>query len=163
MHVPPEAYLFKMAVESIYLEFKKKYKDLPSLEDINREFEIAAVEEPFVLQNIRRKMIEKVEYYAKIINELLQPDSELVSMYEGKIFREDEKEGIYDVLKRLMFFSRLSAEAGLKADEKEEVKFICEFFKEWNKLKPNLLAVISKIKSSWEMDTELKEDLEYFG
>ena len=152
-----------MTVEGIYLELKKKHKDLPSFEDINNEFEIAAVEEPFVLQNIRRKMIEKVEYYAKMVNELLQPDSELISMYECKIFKEEEKEGVYDVLKRLMFFSRLSAEVGLKADEKEEVKFISEFFKGWNELKPSLLDVVSKIKSSWEMGTELKEDLEYFG
>ena len=163
MHVPPEAYLLKMSVESIYLDLRKKHKDLPIFDDLNNEFEIAAVEEPFILQNIRRKMIEKVDYYAKIVNELLQPDSELISMYECRIFKEDEKEGIYDVLKRLMFFSRFSAEVGLKADDEEEVGFICEFFKEWNELKPDLLKVISKIKSSWELDTELREDLEYFG
>ena len=160
---PRRLILFKMTVESIYLDFKKKYKDLPSFEDINIEFEIASVEEPFVLQNIRRQMIEKAEFYIKIINELLQPDSEITSMYECKFFQDDEKGGVYDVLKKLMFFSRFSAEVGLKADEKEEVKFISEFFKDWIKLKPSLLSIISKIKSSWDSDTELKDDLAYFG
>jgi len=152
-----------MSIKDLYSELRKKHKELPVFEDIDKEFEISVVEEPFLLSNIRRKAMEKVEFYAKIIGELLQPENDLVNMYECRDFDEDEKERIYDVLKKLMFFLRSSAETGLICDEKEEVKFICDFLKGWNDLKPDLLSIISKIKDSWEKETELKEDLGYFG
>ncbi|MBW2992589.1 hypothetical protein KY345_05210 [Candidatus Woesearchaeota archaeon] len=150
-------------IKTIYSELKKKHKDLPNFEDLDNEFEISAIEEPFTLRNIRRKIIEKVEYYAKIIEELLQPETNLINMYETRVFAENEKEDIYNILKKLMFFTRLSAETALKADEKEDVNFLANFLKEWTKLKPSLLNIISRIKDSWEKETELKEDLGYFG
>lgn len=152
-----------MDVKELYSEIRGKNKDLPSFEELDSEFEISTVEERFPLRNIRRKIAEKVEYYSKIIEELLQPDTNLIPMYECRVFREDEKEDIYDVLKKLMFILRSSSEVALKSDEKEDVKFISDAFKGWTNLKPDLSKIIAKIKSSWEKETELKEDLEYLG
>lgn len=150
-------------IKKNYKELQKKHSNLPSFEDLDNEFEISLIEEPFTLRNIRRKAIEKVEYYTKIIEELLQPENTLINMYETKAFGDDKKEKIYFVLKKLMFFLRSSAETALKADENEDVNFLCSFFKDWIEIKSDLLEIILKIKGSWEKDTELKEDLEYFG
>jgi hypothetical protein len=152
-----------MHIKEAYAELKKKHKELPDFNELDNEFEISSVEDPSILRGIRRKITEKVDFYAGMIKDLLQPESDMTNMYECRVFGEDEKEEIYNVLKRLMFFSRLSAEVALKADEKEDVKFLSNFFGGWIKIKPNLMKIVSKIKNSWEKETELKEDLGYFG
>lgn len=150
-------------IKEKYSELKKEFSNLPEYKELDNEFEISDIEGSFILRNIRRKIIEKVECYSKIIEELLQPENNLINMYETKVFADSEKEDIYNILKKLMFFTRLSAETALKAEEKEDVDFLVNFYKEWIELKPDLLRLVSRIKDSWEKETELKEDLGYFG
>jgi len=150
-------------IKTAYSELKKKYKDLPSFEDLDNEFEISGVEDNFILRGIRRKCVEKVEFFAKIVEDLLQPDANLTNMYECRDFGDGEKENIYNLFKRLMFFSRSAAEVALKSDDKEDARFLSVFFNSWMDLKPDLMVIVSKITDSWERDTEFKEDLEYFG
>lgn len=152
-----------MGIKEAYSELKKKYRDLPNFDDIDNEFEISAIEEPVLIKAIRRKITEKTDYYAGLVKDLLQPESDMTNMYECRAFGDDEKEDVYNILKKLMFLSRLAAEVALKADEKEDALFISSSFKEWIGIKPKLLRIISKIRSSWEKDTDLKEDLGYFG
>jgi hypothetical protein len=150
-------------IKEEYGELKKRHKELPDFSELDNEFEVSCIDEPFMLKGIRKKITEKTEFYANMVKDLLQPESDLTNMYECRVFEESEKGEIYNTLKRLMFLLRLSAEIALKAEEKEDVKFIDWSFKEWVMIKPNLLRIVSKIKCSWEKETELKEDLGYFG
>jgi hypothetical protein len=162
----PRRLILKMEnqnIKEMYNKIGQKHKELPDFDKLDNEFEISALEEPFILRAIRRKITEKVDFYANLIKDLLQPESDMRNMYECRAFGDNEKEEVYNILKKLMFFSRLSAEAAIKSDEKEDIKFLNNFFDEWLKMKPNLLKIVSKMKDSWEKETELKEDLGYFG
>jgi hypothetical protein len=150
-------------IKELYSGARKDNKALPEFDKLDSEFDISSIEDSIKLKSIRTKICEKVDFYAKLIEELLQPEANLIGMYECKVFREDEKEEIYNTLKSLMFMLRHAAEVELKSDDKEEMVFIVDTHKDWIALKPELLKIVSKIKSSWEKETELKDDLEYFG
>ena len=128
-------------IKQSYAEWKKKHKELPGFDELDNEFEISNIEDSFILRGIRRRIVEKVEFYAKLVEDLLQPEANLTNMYECRDC--DDKEEIYFLFKKLMFFSRFSAEVSLKCDENEDVRFLCEFFKAWNSLKPDLSSTTS--------------------
>ena len=71
---------------------KKKYK-LPEFSELNRELEASSIEETdFLLRAIARKASEKLEFYASLLEEALQPDtSNLYSMHEARFLHKMTK------------------------------------------------------------------------
>ena len=90
-------------IEQEYAKLSKKYK-LPKFKDIDAEFEISALDnEKFLIKNILRNILEKLEFYIEIIGGLVHPDgSSISSMYEIRFFSENEKNGMYKLFKKLM-------------------------------------------------------------
>jgi len=153
----------KKDIKKDYEVLKAKYS-LPDFESINNEFEISSIEnKDFLLKEIRRKMTERLEFYIKMLESILQPDTaSLSSMHECKFVEDREKEGIYNTYKKLMIIDRNSIIASF-GDEKENAGFIKKTFEEWTKLKNDIKPIIEKIKSAWEKETDIKEDLGYLG
>lgn len=151
-------------IEAEYNKLCKKFK-LPKFEEIDREFEISTLEnERFLINNILRKIVEKLEVYTEAIGNLVHPDaSSLTSMYEIRYFSDDEKNDMYKLFKKLMKINREIVELLLDADEKKEADFLNGFFNEWLNMKNDLKAYISKMKESWEKESTIEEDLGYFG
>ena len=113
-----------MEIKKKYQGSAKKYK-LPSFDSINNEFEISTIdEEGFILREIRRKINEKIEVYTKVLNGLLQPETSLSDMYEYNVFNEEERDKMFKLFKRLMFFNRMSIETSIDEDDKKTSKFI---------------------------------------
>ena len=151
-------------IEEEYNKLCKKFK-LPKFEEIDREFEISTLEnERFLINNILRRIVEKLEVYTEAIGNLVHPDaSSLTSMYEIRYFSDDEKNDMYKLFKKLMKINREIVELLLDADEKKEADFLNGFFNEWLNMKNDLKAYISKMKESWEKESTIEEDLGYFG
>lgn len=151
-------------IEAEYNKLCKKFK-LPKFEEIDREFEISTLEnERFLINNILRRIVEKLEVYTEAIGNLVHPDaSSLTSMYEIRYFSDDEKNDMYKLFKKLMKINREIVELLLDADEKKEADFLNGFFNEWLNMKNDLKAYISKMKESWEKESTIEEDLGYFG
>lgn len=151
-------------IEEEYNKLCKKFK-LPKFEEIDREFEISTLEnERFLINNILRKIVEKLEVYTEAIGNLVHPDaSSLTSMYEIRYFSDDEKNDMYKLFKKLMKINREIVELLLDADEKKEADFLNGFFNEWLNMKNDLKVYISKMKESWEKESTIEEDLGYFG
>ena len=151
-------------IEAEYNKLCKKFK-LPKFEEIDREFEISTLEnERFLINNILRRIVEKLEVYTETIGNLVHPDaSSLTSMYEIRYFSDDEKNDMYKWFKKLMKINREIVELLLDADEKKEADFLNGFFNEWLNMKNDLKAYISKMKESWEKESTIEEDLGYFG
>ena len=151
-------------IENQYNELRKKYA-LPEFKDINDEFEISDLEETtFLLRAIIRRIAERFDFYTTMLEEVLQPDtSNLYAMHETRFFDENEKKRMYDLYSRLMNFNRQSIEVTLEHKEKNEVGFINNVFNEWDELKQELLGFINKMKSSWKIEADIKEDLGYMG
>ena len=151
-------------IEKQYNEFRKKYK-LPEFKDIDFEFEISDLEEiNFLLRAIIRKIAEKLDFYSTILEEILQPDtSNLYAMHETRFFDEKEKNGMYDLYRKLMDFNRATIELSLGHNERNEADFINQFFEEWKALKQELLKFVKKMRTSWKEEADIKEDLRYLG
>ncbi len=147
-----------------YNNLAKKYP-LPDFSLLDSYFEISQCElSDFLLTAIRRKIIEKIDHYAKILDELLQPDTSLKSMQEFKFFDDAEKENIFSIYKKLMFFIRKADLINILIDNKNEAELISEIFSEWQQLSKSLSAIMSKLESSWSSYTDnIDKSLGYFG
>ena len=151
-------------IENKYSELRKKYK-LPEFKEINFEFEVTDFEKTnFLMRGIIRKVAERLDFYATVLEEVLQPDaSNLYAMHETRYFDESEKESMYNLYRKLMDYSRQSIIVTLERDEKAESEFISKFFNEWKVIRQELLNLVKKMKSSWETEVDIKEDLRYLG
>ncbi|MBD3354707.1 hypothetical protein GF361_01835 [Candidatus Woesearchaeota archaeon] len=153
-----------MDMQKKYEKLKKKYR-LPSFDDINNEFEISSIDnDDFLLREIRRKISEKIEAYTKFLEEqALQPSTDVANMYEFKVFDDEERREIFNIYKRLMFFSRFSIEAGLYENDEKTAEFIKSVLDEWKEIKKKIMKFIVKVKKSWMEEKDIKEDLGYMG
>jgi hypothetical protein len=150
--------------EKKYAELKKKHK-LPDFNELNRELEISSIEETdFFLRAIVRKSAEKLDFYAQLLENTLQPDtSNLYSMHEARVFSQEEKIKMNELYARMMKLARESIETSLDNTEENEAKFISLFYSEWKSMKKDLLVFTRKMKDSWnEVDPE-EEIVGYMG
>jgi len=153
----------EMDVKEKYEELKKKYK-LPSYEEVNTEFELESIEKPvFLLNDIGRKINEKLDYYLAILENILNPESSLASMYECKVTGEGSKKEINLLYKKMMVMKRSCDVARVNNSEKDVGEFVSAFFKEWEETKPKLLKLISMLKEEWKKSEGKKESFSYFG
>ena len=141
----------------------KKYR-LPSFKDLDSEFEISNIDhDGFLTRAIRRKMVEKLEFFVKIIEILIFPDaSSLASMQESKLLDEDHRNNLLKLYKHLMIYDRISLSLEIDNDDKKNIKFIQDLYSEWNVVKPQLMEVVKIMTDSWSKDDESIEE-KYFG
>lgn len=83
-------------------------------------------------------------------------------MFEIKSFDEKEKENMNKLYKRLMEFERESLALDVNPDEKKDVDFINNLFKEWKKFKEDMINVTKKMSESWHFEEKEEKD-NYFG
>lgn len=152
----------KINLKEEYQKFTKY--NLPSYEEINKEFEIYSIEKPdFLLTNIRRRIHEKLAFFARILEGILYPNpSSLVNIQEAKFFTEEEKNEILNLYKKLVILERNSDKLDIKGDEKDEADFINKIFKEWPAIRDQMLDFIKKIEKEWKKEEKSSEDF-YFG
>jgi len=151
-------------IEQGYNKLRKKYK-LPKFNEIDSEFEISNLESTnFLIRDILRRIVEKLEFYIEVIGNLVHPDaSSLSTMYEVRYFSDDEKNDIYTLFKKLMKANRSIIGLILVSDEKKQTDFLKDFLNEWQDMKKELINHIGKMKDSWEKESTIEEDLGYFG
>lgn len=150
-------------LKKLYESLRRKYK-LPAFDELDAEFEISAIEaETALLREVRKQISEKVGNVNSLVEEVLQPDTNLVNLYESRVFDEDEKKRLFELYKRLMVVDRNLVELMIANDEKLDAAFIKSFHEEWRKIKPELLRFIRKLKESWEKETEEGETAGYMG
>ena len=143
-----------------YKDISDKYGfDMVRLDNF---FDIGKVEEKPVL-TIRKKITEKVEMYAHILEELIQPDSSFSNFYEVNVLDDEDKKKILDTFKRMMVFVKESMICSLNYDEEKELSMIKEGLILWESVQKDISFVLEKIKSAWTNDTKDKIMQEYFG
>ncbi len=154
---------FRLLMKEAYAKLQAKYK-LPEYDAINADFEICLIEqEDFLIRSVVRKMMEKMEMYAKLLEELIHPESSLSAMYECNSLSAEQKKTHFRLYKRLLYFHRLALELDLQYDESAYAKFILDFYAEWQDLRKDLIGVLASLKKSWTRDTAEKLDSGYFG
>lgn len=150
-------------LEKDYELLRKKHA-LPKFEELDAEFDIHCIEDgKLLIKDIREKIAEKSDNFCMIIEEVLQPDTKISNLYESRVFSDSDKEKIFRLFKRLMMIKRKAAFLMLKNSDKEDAEFIRESFKEWHELKEQLSPMFEKLVEAWETETDIKEELSYFG
>ncbi|MEK6907005.1 MAG: hypothetical protein AABW45_00595 [Nanoarchaeota archaeon] len=147
-------------------EYNKLKHKIPRFEDLDNEFELSTAnikDKSFLLRNIRRRLNDKIIFYCRIIEGLLYPNSNSITgMMEINSFNEKEKEKMANIYKKLMEFERESLSLDVNPDEKNDVEFINNLFKEWKKFKEEMIKVTKKMKESWHLEEKEEKD-NYFG
>ena len=150
-------------VKKKYEELEKKYK-LPSYKTVDADFEISTIEcDDFLLREVRRKIVIKLDAYNKVLESILMPESNLSSLYEYQIFTDDQKKKLYLLFKKLMYFDRLSIETSVDENDKKTSSFINEFWKEWPSMKKKIHDTVKSLREGWTKDFKLKEEKTYLG
>lgn len=153
----------KKTIKRQYETLRRKYK-LPSFEELDAEFSISPIDaESFLLAEVRHKITDKLNDVSCLLEEVLHPDTNLVDLYESRVFDEDEKKELFEIYKRLMVADRNAAELSVLNEEKLDADFVKSFIAEWRKLKPELVKFIRKLKESWKKETEEGEAAGYMG
>lgn len=152
-------------VKAVYAEYKKRYKQLPSFEELNNEFELYSIETPdFFLRQIKGKIKEKLQDLADTFADILNPSSEsLVHLSECKVFEANEKDKIYDIFRQVQYYLRALHESQYLNKDDIDAELIREIYKNWGAVKAKAVVYLNKLKEHWKQETNLKEALEYFG
>lgn len=146
-----------------YTELTEKH-NLPQLQEMEKNFEIHTIEdEGQLLRSVMRKMGDKIEFYAKILDELVHPDSNLTGMYECNIFNSEEKKEMFQTFRKLVFYHRHYLQNDLDYDEDKAALFIKEFWQEWPSIKNKLNNTLEKMKEVWMQENAEQTDEAYFG
>ncbi len=146
-----------------YEELKKKYS-LPDFEELNKEFEISAIEhDDFLLRQVRKKIIEKITVMSEILENFLHPDTKISDIYECRAFSDKERDRIFELYKKLKIVEKESMELSLEPNDKTEAEFIEKILDSWIDIKKEMLFFIRKTKEFWKSESPDKTKEGYFG
>lgn len=152
-----------MEFKKAYLKAAAKHK-LPKFDDIDHIFELKVIDrDSYVLRDTRRRMIDKLDHFVKILEGLINPETTISGLHECKFFTDEEKTRIFNLYRVLMSYLRQADILSLSSDDKAEALFINQLFKDWPKLEAQLREIITKIRKTWIADDEAKDVVGYFG
>jgi len=151
-------------MEKEYDALKKKY-NLPEFKELDREFCVGKLEETsFILRSILSKITERLEWVFKTLSDIVQPsESSLAAMYEAEMFSDDEKKGIFDLMKRLAFYHRELIIKDLNYSDDAVAAAIIKFYNEWLGMKKDIVKVVEHLRDSWKNELKSKSETGYFG
>ena len=139
-------------------------KGLPSKEDLFAEFGLFEFsEESDWVVLLLEKLSDKVSTYIKFLEDMLQPDTNISSMHESLIFTNEERKKMFEILRNLFYWERLSLLIDLNEEETSKIKYFNDYFKYWKNIKEELKPYLNKAINTWkENETETKFE-GYFG
>jgi hypothetical protein len=151
-------------MEEVYKKLQKKYA-LPNYKELNKNFEIAYIEDPFfLLRSIRRRIHEKIVFFAKVSEKILFPNQTLmIEMYESKFFSEKENKEILELYEKLLELDRKALLLNISSTDAKEAEYIKTVYKKLPAIIKKVSFIIEKTDKSWK---ERKSDLSknhYFG
>ncbi len=150
-------------IEKDYAELREKMK-LPEYGELDREFDLSSIEpNGNVLRSVREKISDKLAASADLLDHTLQPDVNLSSLYESRIFTEEDKKEIFNLYRALMSLKRKCDALQIMNSDEDDRKFISGSLAEWKKVKPMLVDILSRLEASWKKEAEPSVSLPYFG
>src|SRR3989338_1090008 len=150
-------------IKTEYEKISKKYK-LPEFEKINDDFEINFIEKKeFLTRAIRRRMNDKLLFFARIIENVIYPNSQShIIAYENSVFSEERKLELVKVHKQLMIFERRSLLLDIETTDENDIEYIKDLLSRWEDFKKELKEVAETMRESWKKNIEEKEE-RFFG
>ncbi len=153
----------KEGLKKQYDGLKGRYK-LPDYNLLNNEFELDSIDETsFILRAVRRKIEDRLDHFAKLLDAILQPETIISDLHEVREFDDDEKEELFETYKKIMKLRREGNLAEIKCSDIEDAKFIKDAWNEFNPIKTQMIKITEKLIESWKRETNIKEEAGYLG
>jgi NADH:ubiquinone oxidoreductase subunit len=150
-------------LSTAYNELAKKY-GLPSYRELDREFCLHDEEKNhYVLRQVLQKIFEKYDFFTKLLDETLHPDSNLSGLVESKSFTEEQKDRFFETYKKLMRVNRHSIRAYALSTEEAEAESIRVAWEAWISIKNDLQQIAKLLSEAWQKDESDKDRLTYMG
>lgn len=137
----------------------KLKSDLQNIQELLKEYHVP--EDATHVKVVLEKIQERLEYYIKIVIQVLQPE-EFHSLHECTAFDDPEKTKIFDMYKNMMILHREIVKSEIRNEEKDIVATINYAHSELKKLKPEMINIIHKMQESWKK-TGTNGRIRYFG
>ena len=148
-----------------YLKIQKKH-NLPSFEELNKDFhieKIAEMESDLLIREVRRFVGDKMVNYMRFIENLINPvNVPMFILSVIKALNTEDKKKLSEMYKDLMKMEIVFIELDLEFSEEKESKFIKDSYKSWQKVKKDLLKILDNVKVG--KDTKIESNNKgYFG
>jgi len=111
-------------------ELKKKYKELPALEEIESELDIF-IDRPPVLTTLLGRLYDTFQNISRHYMVVVQPSS-YIDAVESDFYKEDESEKIKEQLKQFLFITHNIISA-FYSDDKKRAEVFMKYFKLFRK------------------------------
>ncbi len=145
----------------IFKQKRGKY-GLPEFSELDRHFDLVSIDNyDALLRSVRHRMTDKLDFFAKIIEGVLQPNESLSSLHEYKLL-EDKKE-LYDTYRSMMGLIRNSHLLELDSTEEDDAEFIKDSFSRFSKMLPVLRRTLEELQGCWSKDALADDSPLYFG
>ena len=152
-------------LEKQYAPLKEKYS-LPTFLELSEEFDVEKLCEKsssFILRDIRRAVFEKISAYLHFFETLSNPSSPPMFIFTIlKNIEEKDKDRIKALYKEFSGIQIRVMKLDTVYNEKNEADFIASTFKDWQKKKHEILALIEKFDEKLDKDND-SYSKGYFG
>jgi hypothetical protein len=156
-------------------EFKQKYAllnkthNLPDFDEMNNSFDIGKIRRDSgnLIRDIRRVMIEKISYYNKLLEMMINPSnaSPIFLMLLNEITMEDKKV-IESVMNKFVEIEINAHKLDVSSTETEEIKLIKKVFEIWNTEKSEvsyLIGILERNLKKTSTPTVVKKNRDYYN
>ncbi len=140
-----------------------KYQ-LPSEKELVAELGPYDSEDLGLIYTLINKLLSKSQTYTSFLEEMLHPDSNLVSMQEASMFSNEQRENLFALFRELTFFQRKRLTVKLSTNEEDRAKYFKEFYAFWLTKKDQLKEYVELALAVWsskEMPKQINQG--YFG
>ena len=147
-----------------YKKLQRKYK-LPNYGLLNSQFELDYIEDGyFLLRSIRRRVHEKVVFFARLFERVLFPNQNfLIEMHETKFFTDKEKDELFKTYEDLLSLDRKALSLNISSTDNKEAEYIRSVFKKWPSFTKKSQSIIDKLDKSWKQKGPDLTSTHYFG
>ncbi|TRZ54673.1 hypothetical protein D4Q76_01890 [archaeon] len=145
-----------------YVKLMKKYKKLPSWSWVEKNFFFKPEEAP-ILEQIKRSMFEKFESVCEDMESLLSVGENLESFYERKMLTPQERDGLFEVYKKIKSVLWACNKISIDYSEKQHADWIVSTKEQWEKLKPDIAKFCEKLSEGWKTYKKPETDTSYHG
>ena len=118
-----------------YQKASKKHK-VPDFDKLNEHFElIFLTRKEFILRLCRRRMMDKLIFFMRILENILYPNPQSqLSNYESTFFNDDQKKKLNELHRKMMVLERQSIAIDISPNEQRDADCINKLWAEWPKL-----------------------------
>jgi hypothetical protein len=153
-------------LKKIYLNLKERYSELPSFDELNKDFQIEKLcktQTDFLIKEIRKIILDKFFDYLKFIESLLNPVTESPLFVFSIIKKIDapKKESLSEIYKKISSLEFEIIKLDLNYSEDQEVKAVIKYYKLWQEIKKELANTFSLLEK--EVEKSNTKNTSYLG